>query len=77
MDPRTPTCPSCHDKFPGRHCKKCGFEEGGISTIADRAAARRSAKARGWQTRSFAATATAGGTPRITRKRRKHGIPVR
>lgn len=76
MDPRTPTCPSCHDKFPGQHCKKCGFEEGGIQTIADREAARQAGKPRvSWQ-RHFA-TGTAGGTPRVTRKRRKHGVPVR
>lgn len=77
MNPRTPTCPSCGDKFPGAHCKKCGFEEGGISTIADRAADKRADKRAARKPYPAATTATTGGTPRVTRSRRKHGVPVR
>lgn len=76
MNPRTPTCPSCGDKFPGAHCKKCGFEEGGIQTIADRETARRAAKTRVTWQRHYG-NATSSGTPRATRKRRRHGVPVR
>jgi predicted amidophosphoribosyltransferase len=72
MHPRTPTCVCCGDKFPGAHCKKCGFEPG-----HNRAPVAATAKPRNAWARHFAATSTAGGTPRITRKRRRHGVPVR